>query len=32
MAEMMFCPVDGAQMNHQADKLVYPRTRERLRR
>ena len=28
MAEPMICPVDGAQMNHQADKLVYPRTRE----
>ena len=28
MAEPMTCPADGAQMNHQASKLVYPRTRE----
>jgi hypothetical protein len=28
MAEPMICPADGAQMNHQASKLVYPRTRE----
>ena len=28
MAEPMTCPGDGAQMNHQASKLVYPRTRE----
>ena len=28
MAESMTCPADGAQMNHQASKLVYPRTRE----
>ena len=28
MAEPMICPADGAQMNHQASKLVYPRSRE----
>ena len=28
MAEQVTCPADGAQMNHQASKLVYPRTRE----
>ena len=28
MTEPMTCPADGAQMNHQASKLVYPRTRE----
>jgi hypothetical protein len=28
MAEPMTCPSDGAPMNHQASKLVYPRTRE----
>jgi hypothetical protein len=28
MAETMICPGDCAQMNHQADKLVYPPTRE----
>jgi len=28
MAEAITCPADGAQMNHQASKLVYPQTRE----
>jgi hypothetical protein len=28
MTDPMTCPADGAQMNHQASKLVYPRTRE----
>jgi hypothetical protein len=28
MADEMICPADGSQMNHQASKLVYPRTRE----
>jgi recombinational DNA repair protein RecR len=28
MAEEMTCPADGAQMNHQASKLVYPTSRE----
>jgi recombinational DNA repair protein RecR len=28
MADEMICPADGAEMNHQASKLVYPRTRE----
>jgi predicted RNA-binding Zn-ribbon protein involved in translation (DUF1610 family) len=28
MSEPMTCARCGAEMNHQADKLVYPRTRE----
>lgn len=28
MAEGMTCPVCGSEMNHQADKLVHPTTRE----
>jgi predicted RNA-binding Zn-ribbon protein involved in translation (DUF1610 family) len=28
MAEGMTCPVCGSAMNHQADKLVHPTTRE----
>jgi hypothetical protein len=28
MPEPITCPVDGTPMNHQASKLVYPRTRE----
>jgi uncharacterized C2H2 Zn-finger protein len=32
MSEPMTCPRCGAQMNHQADKLVYPTTREEAER
>ena len=28
MANPVTCPADGAQMNHQPSKLVYPRTRQ----
>ena len=28
MKAQMTCPQCGAQMNHQADKLVYPRNRD----
>lgn len=28
MSAAMTCPKCGSPMNHQADKLVYPRTRE----
>jgi len=32
MPAQMACPKCGAQMNHQAEKLVYPRTREEAER
>jgi uncharacterized protein with PIN domain len=32
MSEPMRCPRCGAEMNHQADKLVHPTTREEAER
>ena len=32
MAEPMTCPACGTPMNHQADKLVHPTTREEAER
>ena len=32
MAEAMTCPACGTPMNHQADKLVHPTTREEAER